>query len=191
MIIDDNFLTKEEIDNIQNLMINSQEFAWFLNPILLDKETVSDNLHFDNIKINGGFQFNHGFYTSGVEQSKYVDLVYHIFTKFINKHNIQSRAILRAKANLTTQDANNKGVAPHIDHFFDHYVFLYYVNDSDGDTVIYNEKWQQLGEVVSLTENTRISPKAGRAVLFDGRTYHSPLVPRVSPFRAVINLTFV
>lgn len=191
MIVDDDFLTKEEINNIQKLMIHSQEFSWFLNPRLLDQETIDEALHFDNIKTSGGFQFNHGFYTSGVEKSKYVDLVYHIFTKFINKHNIQSRAILRAKANLTTQDVNNKYVAPHIDHFFDHNVFLYYVNDSDGDTILYNEKWQELGEVRTLTENTRISPKAGRAILFDGRTYHTPLVPQTSPFRVVINLTFV
>lgn len=192
MIVDDDFLSKEEIEVVQNLMLKSEEFPWFLNPSLLDQSEAFEGVYkFNNLKTSGGFQFNHGFYMSGVEQSKYMNLVYHIFTKFIQKHNIQSRAILRAKANLTTQDSRNIYPAPHIDHFFDHFVFLYYVNDSDGDTIIYNEKWENPHEEVTLTENTRISPKAGRAIFFDGKTYHTPLVPVNSPFRAVINLTFV
>lgn len=192
MIVDDNFLTEEEVQIVQKLMLKSEEFPWFLNPNLLDQDEAFEGVYkFNNLKTAGGFQFNHGFYMSGIEQSKYMDMVYHIFTKFITKHGVQSRAILRAKANLTTQDINNVHVAPHVDHFFDHSVFLYYVNDSDGDTIIYNEKWQEPREQVTLTEKTRVSPKAGRAILFDGRTYHTPLVPVNSPFRAVINLTFV
>lgn len=173
-------------------MLKDEEFPWFLNQSLLNKKDAYKQLFTtDNVLQSEGFQFNHGFYSNGFSKSPHVEMVLEIFNRFATKHNIMNRAILRAKANLTTQDQSNKYFAPHIDHPFDHMVFLYYVNDSDGDTVIYNERWQHMGENVSLTEKTRISPKAGRAICFDGRIYHTPLVPKTSPFRAVINLTFV
>jgi len=192
IIVDDSFLSDQEIDTINEIMLKSEEFPWFLNQSLLHKHDPYKELFtVTNIKLQEGFQFNHGFYTNGFSKSPHVNMVLEVFNRFATKHNILNRAIIRAKANLTTQDNNNTFLAPHVDHPFDHKVFLYYVNDSDGDTIIYNEKWQKMGETVSLTERCRVSPKAGKAICFDGRTYHTPLVPQKSPFRAVINITFV
>ena len=72
---------------------------------------------------------------------------------------------------------------------WDHLTLLYYINDTDGDTILYNEKFDE-GKEVILTEMARVSPKAGRAVLFNGNLYHSPSVPTTG-YRAVINYTFI
>ena len=71
---------------------------------------------------------------------------------------------------------------PHIDIKEDHFVMLYYVCDSDGDTIIYNE--QIKSETYTLQQ--RVTPKQGRVVLFDGSYYHTAEQP-LNNIRCVVN----
>jgi len=64
-----------------------------------------------------------------------------------------------------------------VDLPFDHLVVLYYVNDSDGDTVFFNKQ----NEIVKS-----VSPKKGRVVAFDGSIYHGGGIPKKGP-RCAIN----
>jgi len=80
-----------------------------------------------------------------------------------------------------------RGVAksiPHIDldEGWEHAVVLYYVIDSDGDTIIYNERTESL----TYTEKQRVSPKQGRVVIFDGRQYHTAEQPTKGT-RCIVN----
>ena len=77
----------------------------------------------------------------------------------------------------------------------DHFVMLYYVCDSDGDTIIYNEKCSDLNEFnnnLNVVEKTRfsiqrkITPKQGRVVLFNGRLYHTAEQPNHN-VRCIVN----
>ena len=75
--------------------------------------------------------------------------------------------------------------APHVDiDNFRHFVVLYYVCDSDGDTIIYNEKEYGLKK---YTERQRVSPKQGRCVIFDGTQMHTAEQPINSNIRCVVN----
>lgn len=65
-------------------------------------------------------------------------------------------------------DKNSKIGYPHINQKTPHLVFLYYVNDSDGNTILYDDRKNIKKE---------ISPKRGRILLFDGKTYHSSSSP--------------
>ena len=83
---------------------------------------------------------------------------------------------------------------PHVDLYYSHVVMLYYVNESDGDTVIYKEKYNGNGEAKypsHLTELKRIKPKKGRLVVFDGLHYHASSNPRKNPYRCVINFDLI
>jgi len=71
---------------------------------------------------------------------------------------------------------------PHIDIKEDHFVMLYYVCDSDGDTIIYNEQVKS----DRYTVQRRITPKQGRVVLFDGSYYHTAEQP-LNNIRCVVN----
>ena len=73
---------------------------------------------------------------------------------------------------------------PHIDldEGFEHIVVLYYVIDSDGDTIIYNERT----ESSSYTEKQRVSPKQGRVVIFEGGQYHTAAQPTKGT-RCIVN----
>ena len=75
--------------------------------------------------------------------------------------------------------------SPHIDicSEVDFIVALYYVVDSDGNTVIYNET----EESKTYTIKKSVTPKQGRMVIFDGSLYHAAEQPINSNTRCVVN----
>jgi 2OG-Fe(II) oxygenase superfamily len=87
---------------------------------------------------------------------------------------------------------------PHVDFYEPHKVALYYVNDSDGDTVVFNETAEQVSVEQSVTlansgrftEMARIAPRKGRMVFFDGKHYHASMHPTKSAHRIVVTFNF-
>jgi hypothetical protein len=99
----------------------------------------------------------------------------------------------RIKTNLLWPDANRKNPQsyhrPHVDHGRpDAKTLIYYVNDSDGDTIIFKNAFT--GEDPGpLEELHRITPKAGSAILLDSTMYHASSSPTTG-VRSVINFIF-
>ena len=92
---------------------------------------------------------------------------------------LQGRAFLQLPRNIKREDVDT----PHIDiNDRKHLVALYYVCDSDGDTIIYNERTKSK----TYTVKQRITPKEGRIVIFDGGLYHTAEQPLHST-RCVVN----
>jgi len=87
---------------------------------------------------------------------------------------------------------------PHVDFYEPHVVGLYYVNDSDGDTVIFNETFEKVTIEQSakyanegkFTELARVSPKKGKMVFFDGKHYHASMHPKEHAQRIAITFDF-
>ena len=99
---------------------------------------------------------------------------------------IQCNLMYQNPSKTFTKDSFN---AAHTDQTYPHKVLLYYVNDSDGDTFIFNEKRGE--EFDKLTIKQRVTPKQGRAVFFDGDYLHSSSNPLNSFKRQAINFNFV
>ena len=92
---------------------------------------------------------------------------------------LQGRSFLQLPSNIQREDVDT----PHIDiDRRKHLVALYYVCDSDGDTIIYNERV----ESETYTIKRRVTPKQGRVVIFDGTLYHTAAQPLHST-RCVVN----
>ena len=70
----------------------------------------------------------------------------------------------------------------HVDIEIPHQVFLYYVNDSDGDTVFFKDD--------EKTEIKRVTPKKGRGVFFNGLIKHCSTRPSKS-HRCIFNYDFL
>ena len=66
--------------------------------------------------------------------------------------------------------------APHTDRPEEHLGLIYYVNDSDGDTIFFEDG----------KESKRVTPKKGRVVLFDGSTLHAGGFTTDNP-RCIVN----
>jgi hypothetical protein len=66
---------------------------------------------------------------------------------------------------------------------------IYYVNDSDGDTFLFNEFWDPVSgqPPTQLTLNQRVTPKRNRAVIFESDRFHASSNPRFNKNRFIIN----
>ena len=108
---------------------------------------------------------------------------------FKRKDCLQGRSFLQLPLNLKNRSLD----APHVDADVDHMVVLYYVNDSDGDTVIYEnlfEGYDKVPLLKDLKEKKRVTPKAGRVVLFNGKHWHTSYQPEHN-VRCVVNYNVV
>jgi len=98
-------------------------------------------------------------------------------------------SLARLKINLQTKaygDAENRHNTPHVDVVDSNYIaMIYYVNDSDGDTFLFNEPNKT--DVNDLTLKARISPKKGRIIVMDNDILHTGCHPTKNMYRAVIN----
>ena len=89
----------------------------------------------------------------------------------------------------------NKVCNIHVNQKTPHLVLLYYVNDVDGETILYDktindiedEDMMYLDERHKFNVVNKIIPKQGRILLFDGRTYHSASSPTTG-MRCIITL---
>jgi len=116
-----------------------------------------------------------------------------------NYKKFELKDILRIRIRRTLQTVNHsfeKHNIPHVDlDEADNYKSLiYYVEDSDGDTVLFNDKWNNGDptalDTKNLNECKRISPKQGRCVMFNGHVFHAGNNPINYVKRTVINLDF-
>ena len=125
------------------------------------------------------------------DMAEITSVYHHLFTPLLSKacqylkipetEVIQGRSFLQFPLkNIDTSVVDS----PHIDldEGDEHIVVLYYVVDSDGDTIIYNERT----ESSSYTEKQRVSPKQGRTVIFEGGQYHTAAQPTKGT-RCIVN----
>jgi hypothetical protein len=101
--------------------------------------------------------------------------------------------LLRVKLNLTLPAAGATPLTygtPHCDvpNVPNNVTAIYYINDSDGETVIFNEHFNHNGP---LTEKARIKPKQGRLVVFDGCLMHAGNYPTTNNPRLIANINFI
>lgn len=71
---------------------------------------------------------------------------------------------------------------PHIDLNFPHIGLIYYINDSDGDTIFFEDDY--------ATQIKSVTPKKGRSVLFNGNIPHAAGIPTLGP-RCIVNFNLI
>jgi len=169
-------------------------FPWVLN-----KNIVSGDDCFADQK-NNPAGFNHFFYENNKPTSNFFDIIYPMVMSITSQvKDLPINRLIRARANLTL--ANHAPEAdqfmPHIDSFFPHYVAIYYVNDSDGDTIIFNETNDtydsgdtDINKIKTgpFTIKRRVTPKQGKVLLFPGNYYHTASFCKSSKYRCLINM---
>lgn len=169
------------------------DFPWVVN-----KNIVSGDAPFLSQK-NNPLGFNHFLFEKGQPTSSYFNLIYPLVLSITSQSGIPCNRLFRMRANLTVpnQRLESDLLMPHIDSFHKHWVAIYYVNDSDGDTVIFNEKNDDFdsGEADirrikegKFTIKRRITPKQGKLVAFPGEYYHTASFCKESDFRCLINI---
>lgn len=184
-IIDDIF--PEQFQNyVENLFL-SDNFPWYFSSMTADSEKCAwDKNTKDSI------QFCHVLVRDAQSNSPLWANLHTMAQWIILKENLKIESIARVKVNLTLPDKNHT-TGIHLPAHTDTLpgatglTGIYYVNDSDGDTLFFKNQENPNDE---LEEIARVSPKKGRLVLFDCNTLHAGCLPDKAIKRCVLNLNF-
>ena len=131
-------------------------------------------------------QFTHLIYEVDKPVSQLFSTVLPVITAI--PHTIKQ--LIRIKMNFCVYAHNDNPSAhgmPHVDFTEIKEPLLsaiYYVNDSTGDTLIFDQRFGQKGP---LTVKARVTPRRGRLVVFDGSLLHAGNTPRTNAPRININ----
>jgi len=107
---------------------------------------------------------------------------------------------LRVRLALQLANGKDSHNAAHTDWENDHYAALFYLNNSSGDTVFFDqyddpnegtvdERWYR-GRTQEYTERHRVTPEENKLFIFDGHQYHSSSNPVDNPYRIICNFNF-
>lgn len=168
MIIKDDIISQQYQNHIQNIITNT-EFPWaFLQDVTnyVPKTSVV-NPAFSHIV----------FYENNI--SRYYDVFHSLLLTICDKLNIQILNLYRIRIGCLLRSNDNSSPCFHTDFDIEHKTLLYYVNTSDGDTLVEN------GD-----EYAKITPKSGRVLLFNGSKLHASSNPIISPYRFVVTFNF-
>lgn len=179
-IIDD-VIDKETQEKIKNTLL-SYDFSWHY----VSDVSIKDNQH----QRRPGF--SHHFVKNNDIISSYYDMIVPIILNSVGETNlINARSFLQLP--LSSEFVGNGVDTPHLDLTSPHTVILYYVNDSDGDTVIYDYVSKDENDIPYFEDikvKETITPKQGRVVIFNGLTWHTARQPKDN-VRCIINCNIV
>lgn len=196
----DNFLPQRYIDEIERICY-SQDMTWtycsdtiYTTP---DKNNIWDK------------QLSHVLFLDGKSTSEHYKFFMPILFLLEKELGFQIKQLLRLKINLTTTiPDSNLLFLPHIDSgdIEPYLAAILYINDSDGDTVIYensisdrsilgdDRQYQEYLENRKKTEKfvvkERIEFKRNRIAIFDGSHLHEAKWPTKHKDRIVLNIVF-
>jgi len=152
-------------------IFSSDVFPWYFNQV-----TVND-------KPNSGFQFVHRIFDDGQVTSDIFPKLSLIMDNFQSISGYEIKKIVRIKANLLTPAILSEEVILNTFHRDvedindnDHVSLIYYVINSDGDTVIDGKE--------------SVSPIKGRACYFNSSLFHRASNPEHNNRRIILNFVF-
>lgn len=188
-----NAVDQKSFDQIYKLVIKDN-FPYFLGldsgeyTLLEDIEKLRNSTVFPT---KNGFitpQLSHCLILDEKINSTYAEIFIPIIIQIMKDNNIKGY-IHKAKINLLlnnsevqTEDTHNM---PHVDNDEEHVSLLLYLNDSDGDTVVFNERYKD--EFKTLTVMKKIKPQANKLLIIDNH-FHASTNPIKSGIRIVLNV---
>lgn len=191
----DNFLPPDYYSNLVNI-INDSTFPWFYQGnVTYNEEGIADDNTWDKLNY-------HLLIRDQADVTSYARYFRPILKAIEQNFNMHIEYVYRMKVNMTfttpeSVDINTKHVD--IKENRDYFSFILYLNDADGDTIIYDrqiKKWDSLEHLHLLTHSKddkilhNITPKQNRAVLFNGHYLHEGLFPCASKERIVLSTCF-
>lgn len=169
----DNFLPDSEIEKIYYMHHN---INWSLNIATVNRKS-KDIMIDENTRDSFQFCCTHYDKKENIKSDFLPDIL-----SILDFAKVKYKSIHRIKSNLTTKLANYKDSfhqPAHTDYNTnDYFSFLYYVNESDGDTFFFDNDNKLI---------KRVSPREGKAVMFDSNISHAGSNPIYRNIRMVIN----
>jgi hypothetical protein len=161
--------------------IGSDNFPWFMKTDI----TKSDG---DNNVLKYGFQHT-VINPDGTDNSSISDLIRPFVYDLLDVAG--KNTLLRFRIDMQTARGVPLTHTPHVDmpELLEHTTCVYYLNDSDGDTILYENSYSQRDQ--ELKELARITPKANSLVMFKGKLMHTGEAPIGSARRIIFNINII
>jgi hypothetical protein len=187
-IILDNVLPTSFVNELE-YTLTSVEFDWHYNSLVsYSDKNLTDKFMKNDSNILDTRGLIHRFYFDNTKSSSYCDFVRPIL--YFIENIIPVNSLERIRGVLAPRDIYaGKYNVPHIDINTPHQTLIYYVTDSDGGTILFNEKYNGEYDTSKKTIAQEIQAKRGRIVIFDGLQYHTGRIP-VSKDKILININF-
>ena len=193
----DNFLDQKEFDQMTKILLGAK-FPWFYGEYVSldpkDADAIKDPL----AKETCGFHhvaFDREWSVKSFSYDYLLPLFEKIETVFgyTKNHMIRARLGLKfQKPGFTSENYN----LPHVDYYYPHDTFLFYLHDTDGDTRIFDQ-WHTYNNAAimdlptTFTTQSRVSPKANRLGLINGLQFHTASNPITYNKRVMININYM
>ena len=181
IIVIDNIIDLDYQEQIKSILLGEINYKDYEFPWNYTKDVTKSDCQ-DSQKRPA---FTHGYVKlSGIVISEFHDIFLNLIKVCCHRLQMTEVDVIQGRSFLQLPLTTKKGKVdtPHIDTDDKHFVMLYYVCNSDGDTIIYNEKVQS----DEYTIKKSVTPKQGRVVLFDGGLYH-PAEQPTKDTRCVVN----
>lgn len=179
-----------------NSMICSREFPWYYNESIANSYE-DEYAIFDKSLVNTTPGLTHTILSDEGHKSFAFDIVKPIILFLEKKENIILKNFLRIRLRRTLPypgHADGLHNIPHCDfqnHPEPYRTLVYYVEDSDGDTVFFNKVYTGKSTSKEMMHVImRNPPKKGNCVYFDGNIYHAGNNPMRHSTRTIINFDF-
>ena len=188
-IVVDDFIPVSLQNEIKHFLLESQNFPWYFNPDLTygkdgdESKRTPGNAHvFRNECVTNSPSWNVVSPLAHIAAEKfgrpYVDV-------------LTCRTFLQFPLNVDLETTSL-----HVDLPVPHWVLLYYVNDSDAETILVNKTYEigtemEFGCAVEDYDILlSVKPKQGRALMFDGKYFHAHQIVK-SGVRCAINFNML
>ena len=180
----DNFLTKSYYKYILELL-TSPDFGWNYSSNITG---VSQSLQFND------YGFSHIFWhdETGQRNNIHSHFIQPLLYQIMDVANCDF--IIRARADMVTWSKEEFMHQPHTDFKFPNTASVFYINETDGDTIFYNVEPKDVPkdkDYKDLKEYDRVSPKANRLAIFDGDLLHTGCSPTKHKNRILINSNYI
>lgn len=181
----DNWIPQTLANELESVFL-SQDVPWHYIDASSHPELTQMINQDTDLNVSDSHQFVHILFDEQ-PTSEYWDLVRSMLYFYEFKTGKTIVELGRIKANMLFQSGSIN--TPHVDQIEPGWTSLvYYVNDSDGDTVCFNKKHNEGFRDLSIVD--RRTPKKGTATEFESHIMHSSTDPTNTYRRIVLNFVF-
>lgn len=167
----DDILTQGEIEGVERLM-RQPFFPWYMQEYTATGDCKDER--YQDVPF-----ISHSFINRGIASS-FANTAFDLLNKFKERSAVNYTSVDRAIGAATFKTETPLVTPPHIDITEPHRVLLYYVNTTNGQTVIYEKD-------TDFEELSRVNSRAGRFLLLDGSYWHSAVTCTDNNYRIIIN----
>lgn len=196
MNVSENVVPKFLFKKLQEQVLH-MDFAWYY----VEQTTYGNFEHEETENKLYQHSLYHSVIVDGQYNSPVAALVEMCIAGIFESNGIEfNNKILRARFVKQIVSPTNIIHKPHIDTIETKYTGFMYMNDSDGDSVIYDQTYDVFSRLDSFnyykklaesgfTVRQRVSPKENKSVLFESPVYHSSSSPSKTSRRVVLNFS--